>query len=318
MALHALEAIDDALTATLRYRPQGLREWVWVGIVATAVASPGIGLSVGSNPDIPEESSDQLNELLAVATGEAAIAAVAALAAVWALFVIAGAFLEFPFIRWLRDGEAAIAEETRQRWRQALGLAVFRLVLQAVPVATIGWLVVSAVGDGAQPIAYVLAVSDYWLWLLATGTLVGVVGALTTAFVVPTMALSDRGVLGAWRRFWPTLTGSLTEFLAYAVAATVFAYIGGLMVVVAAIVTFVVVAIPGLLLAMVAPMLSVTVLAVGGGALMTVAVIAVYAIVQMYLRYYALFVLGYVDGDLDYAAERRQAVRNGESSADEA
>jgi len=42
-----------------------------------------------------------------------------------------------------------------------------------------------------------------------------IVDRFTTVFVAPTMLERDLGVLAAWKRFWPTLTGNWKEYVVY-------------------------------------------------------------------------------------------------------
>lgn len=309
MSLHALDAIDDALTATASYRPRGLRAWLWAGVVATAVASPGIGVPTGGGGELTAEDRAVLEEPLAAVSDFLLLVGVAAVA-LWALFVLAGALLEFPFLRWLRDGEFALRAEVRRHWRQGLQLAAFRFGLQGVSLAILVAVAAAVVGtDPTLPeVVFALSERQFVLGLLGLG--VGVVGAFTTAFVVPAMVLRDRGVLGGWRRVWPVLAGAPKQVLAYAVGVAVLGTAGGLLVGLAAVAVFIPVLLVAVLVGVaVSGTAGVAVGAVLGGTAMTVAVVGTYTVVQIYLRYYALFVLGDLDGDLDYLPERRREVR---------
>ena len=312
MALYALDAIDDALTATGRYRPTGPLEWVWVVLVAGTVASPGFGLPTGgtSSGEMPADSRAALGAALPNSLPDLFVVAVTALAALWLVFVVTGSFLEFPFLRWLQDGDLAIREEVRANWRRALGLAVFRVLLQLVTLIVLVWTTVSVAGRGPDPWTYLDVFVEYWVLFGALGLLTGVVSAFTTAFVVPAMWLDERDIVDGWRRIWPTLADAPKQFLAYAVGAGVLTTVGGLLVVAAAGVALVPALIAALPVAATAGgSAGVAVGAVIGGVLMTVAVGMVHAFVQVFLRYYALFVLGDVDPELDVIPERRRAVR---------
>lgn len=312
MSLYALDAIDDALTATGRYRPTGPLEWVWVVVVAGTVASPGFGLPTGgnSNGEMPADSRAALGEALPNSLPDLFLVAVAALAVIWVGFVVTGAFLEFPFLRWLRDGDLALREEVRANWRRALGLAVFRVLLQLVTLVPLVWTTVALAGRGPDLWTYLDVFVEYWVLFAVLGLLTGVVLAFTTAFVVPAMWLEERGVGGGWRRVWSTLADAPKQFLAYTVGAGVLTTVGGLLVVGAAGVALVPALVAALSVAATAgASAGVAVGAVVGGVLMTVAVGMVYAFVQVFLRYYALFVLGDVDPGLDVIPERRRAVR---------
>lgn len=315
MPLHALDAIDDALTATRRFRPRGVLEWVWVTIVAALVSSPGIGIPTGgsSGGEIPPEQRAAIEEVIPTTVPEWVAMAVAALIAVWLFFVLLGALLEFPFLRWLRDGEAAALQEMKVHWTQAVGLAVFRAVLSALGLAVLGALVVSATGPSPSPTEYLFVLPEYGIILSLVGIPTGLIAAFTTAFVVPTMMLENCGVLSGWRRVWSTLTDAPKQFLAYAVGAAILATIGGILVSIASVFGFLIGGILGGILGVGISAASAGVsgflvaIAVGiVGAIIVGAL--VYAVVQLFLRYYALFVLGAIDSDLEFLPERRAAI----------
>jgi len=318
MSLHALDALDDALTATRRYRPRGLLEWVWLALVAGAAASPGIGLptgggggGTGGGGGMGPQERAALQEALPASAPDLLLYAVAAVVVLWLLFVVVGSLLEFPFLRWLRDGDRAVRAEVGRHWRRALGLAAFRVVLSLASLAAFAGLVVGLVGPGADPVEYFVALGERWALVALAGLLLGVVGAFTTAFVVPAMWLHGHGVVGGWRRVWPTLTGAPKQFLAYAVGVAVLAAVGGILVTLAAVLAL----IPALVLALVAAAVAggpagIATGALLGGVLATVAVAAVYALLQTFLRFYALLVLGAVDPELDAMPERRRELRD--------
>lgn len=310
MALHALGALDDAIAATRRYRPRGLLEWIWVGLVATAVGSPGIGIPTGSSGGVSGDERAAFEAGMPAALPDIWLYLGAAALLLWVIFVITGAFLEFPFLRWLRDGDLALRAEVKRHWQKALGLAAFRLALGALSFGIIVAVVFAAAGPDASLVDYLFVVQSSWLLVSLSSVLLGVVGAFTTAFVVPTMLCSDRGVIGGWRRFWPTLAGAKKQFLVYAVAVVVLGTAGGLLVGLAALLAFVPTLVLGVVIAvLLSPMAFVVFLAGVGGAAMTVAVVATLAIVQVFLRYYALFVLGDIDESLDWIPERRETLR---------
>lgn len=139
-------------------------------------------------------------------------------------------------------------------------------------------------------------------------------------------ALEDRGVIGGWRRLWPTIVAEPWQYLAYAVAGFVLAIAGGIVVVIAVGVAALGLLIPfgilggiGFFLLTAAPPFGIGVLAVVG-LLFDLSVLAVTALAQApvvaYLRYYALLVLGDVDDELDLIPERRAAVRADEEKGE--
>ena len=312
VSLHALDAIDDALTATGRYRPRDPLEWVWVVLVAGTVASPGFGVPTGgtSSGEMPAESRAVIEQFLPDALPDLLLLAGIAATLLWLCFVVVGAFLEFPFLRWLNNGELSLRAEIRDNWRRALGLAAFRLLIQLVTLVVLVWTTVGLVGANPDPVTYLFVLVEYWALFALLGLVTGLVSAFTTAFVVPAMWIQDLGVVAGWRRIWPTLTDAPKEFLVYAVGVAVLGTLGGMLVGLAALVALVPVVVVALGIAAAAGgTAGVVVAAVLGGISMTVAAGLVYAFVQVFLRFYGLFLLGDVDPALDAIPERRRAVR---------
>lgn len=243
---------------------------------------------------------------------------VAGLLVGWLCFVAVGAFLEFPFLRWLRHGDLALREEVRAHWRRALGLAVFRVLLQLVTLVVLVWVTVAVAGRGPDPWAYLVVLVEYWVLFALLGLVTGVVSSFTTAFVVPTMWLEDRGVVGGWGRVWPVIRDAPKQFLAFGVAVGVLTTLGGILVAVAALVALVPAMAAALGLAATAGGLAgVVVGAVLGGVLGAVLVGLVYAFLQVFLRFYALFVLGDVDPFLDAIPERRWEIPSDDRDGDD-
>ncbi len=338
MALHAIDALGDAITATREYRPTKATEWLWLALVALLVGGVGISLpsggpggagnlddagdpgTTGGFPNDAGPGGPGPSDLDPGFLAEALVAVVAVVVVLWLLIAVLGAALEFPFLAWLRDGEVDTAAAVRAHLGQALGLAAFRVVVGLAGFAVTAGLVVSAVGTDGRPLEYAAAAGRFTPVLAVVGLVTGVVTAFTTAFVVPTMALADVGVLGGWRRFWATLSGAPKQFLAYAVVVAVAAYVGGILVVLLALLAL----LPGLLVGGLLGVVAAAAAGSGAGivvgaaaaAILAVVVgLAAYALLQVFLRYYALFVLGRVDEDLDFAGRRRRAVEGGDGPA---
>ena len=320
MSLSALDAIDDALTATGRYRPQGLREWVWTVLVAGTVASPGFGVPTGGNSsgEMPADSRAAIEEFLPAALPDVLLLAGVAAVALWLLLVAVGSFLEFPFLRWLNSGQRSLRAEIRANRNRALGLAGFRLLLNLLSLSVLVGATVSLAGPEAGPLTYLIVLGEYWVLFALLGLATGLVSAFTTAFVVPAMWIRDLGVVAGWRRVWPTLTDAPKEFLVYAVAVAIFGTVGGMLVGLAALVGLAPALAVGLAVAAVAGgTAGIAAGAVLGGVGMTVAAGLVYAFVQVFLRFYGLFILGDVDPALDAIPERRRAVRSTSDDGDD-
>jgi hypothetical protein len=324
MALHPVDVISDAVTATRRYRPRGAFEWLWVIFVTVFAGSPMLGLPTsgqgsGGTQQLSPEARAQLQETLPAGIAEILLALAIAFATLWVLVLVLGAVLEFPFLRWLKTGETAIRDEVRAHWKQALGLAAFRLVIGSLSFLLLGGLVVSQAGTDGSVFDYLMALND-------TAVIVGLVGfptslvlAFTTGFVVPTMLLEDSGVIGGWRRFWRTLVGAPKQFAAYTIAALVIGTVGGVLVFLAALLVALPALVVGGLLALVVSLVlsstaAVAVVAAIGGVATTAALLAALATFQVFARFYALLVLGAVDDDLDFIPGRRRDLRDGEDT----
>ncbi|MFC7029136.1 hypothetical protein ACFQH8_20210 [Halomicroarcula sp. GCM10025710] len=334
MPLHALENLDDALDATRAFLwPFNRSTWVKLAVVVFFVGGPGANLNLfqynvpadqgptsGGFPTPPDIGASVLLVIAAVV----AVALVVGL-----LFLLVGSIMEFILVESLRHETVAIRRYWGERWRQGARLFGFRAVVAllvfgsiAVLAALVLFPVLVQTGPGTRgglsiigfllllPVVFVLAL------------VVGVVNGFTTVFVVPVMIRLDCGVLGGWRRLWPTVTANPWEYLAYAVAGFVLNIIGGILVAIVVGVGVLVLLIPfGILGAVGFFVLSVS-QSFGIGILLVVGLLfglstlAVAALVQVpvvtYLRYYALLVLGDIDDDLDLIPERRAAIREGD------
>ncbi|PSQ36687.1 hypothetical protein BRD11_01035 [Halobacteriales archaeon SW_12_69_24] len=335
MTLHALDVLSASFRATWEYRPRGRGQWLWVTAVALFVGGTGIGIPTGGNTGGTggELTPEQRQDLAGGVPGETAAIItilVAVLFVLWLLVVVLGSLLEFPFLVWLRDGEVDTWSEVRAHLGQGLSLAAFRVLIRALGLALAAGVLVAIVGTDGAPLDYVIAAGNLAILFGLIGFPVGVVMAFTTAFVVPTMMVEDAGVVGGWRRFWLPLADAPKQFVVYAVAVAVLAAVGGILVVLSALVA----SIPGLLVggifgvvaaAAVSPLAGIVVAAAVAALVFTAVALAGYALLKIFLRYYGLFVLARVDVDLDYLPERRRAVgaggpdsEAGESRTDEA
>ena len=334
MPLYALEDLDDALDATRSFLwPVDRSRWIKLALVVFFVGGPGANLNAfqynvpadprptpGGVPTLPDIGPD-------VWLVVGAIAVLAFL--VGLLFLLVGSIMEFVLVESLRREAVAVRQYWGRRWRQGVRLFGFRLVVgllvfgSAAVVAALFLLPVFVeVGPGTGAPPGGLSVLGALLLLpvvFVLALVVGLVYGFTTVFVVPIMVLDDCGVLDGWRRLWPTITANPWQYLAYAVGGFVLTILGGVLAAVVVGVAALVLLIPfgvlgaiGFLLLMAVQPLGLGVLAVVA-LLFVLSILAVAALVQVpvvtYLRYYALFVLGDVDADLDLVPERRAAVR---------
>lgn len=331
MVLHALEDVEPAFAATRSLlTPIEIDQWLKLAFVAFFIGGPagnilstpvnGGGGSVNApfGPAVPALAGD-----FPVGPG-LAVAVIAVFAIVGLLFVLIGSVMEFVFVESIRTERIRIREIWRDRWRQGLRLFAFRLGLGLLFAAIFGGLaafILSPIvrGPTGTGLSIVLVVL-----LVPLGLVVGLAGALvnsfTTLFVVPIMLLTDSGVLSAWRPLWASIRANPWQYAA--VALVVF-----ILYIAAGIVVGLVIAVPAFLL-----LLPVAPIAVAGfaliqgipvlGILLVVAAAIVYgggllalaAVIQVpvigFIRYYAMFVLGDIDPELDAIPEIRASIRD--------
>ena len=332
MTLYAVDAIDDAVDATRSLLwPFDVGRWLRLMLVVFFVggaggsapsqfggsASTGTGSQPGSVPQLPAPETVLSGgaELLVIGAILAAVAAVV----LGLLFV--GSVMEFVFVESLRREAVSIRRYWRDRWRAGARLFGFRLVLGVVTLTLAGAVLAPALlpllsGDASVAVGLLLLAVPV---LVGLAVVSGLVGGLTTNFVVPVMLVDERSLLSAWRRFWPVLTGQWKQYAAYVALAFVIRIATGVASAVAVVFGMLVAAIPfgitgiiGVALLSVATPVGATLIAVSV-LLFVLAVVAVALFVsvpvQTYLRYYALFVLGDSDAEFDLIAERRRAIR---------
>ncbi|MFC7156135.1 hypothetical protein ACFQPA_11830 [Halomarina halobia] len=335
MTLYALDDLDDALDATRSFLlPFDARRWLKLALVVFFVGGLGANVPAGGNVNVGDASSIDVGALPALPADVVtlAVALAAAVLVVALLFALVGSAMEFVLLEALRSDEVAVRRDGRRHLGKALGLFGFRLLLALVGLALAAlalapvWLALTG-GGAFDPRALVAGLALLLPVAAFVGVVLGVVNGFTTVFVVPIMLLEDRGVLAAWRRFWPTLVGAWRQYVVYAVAAFVLNVVGatavGIVAGLGALVLFVPFGILGWTLfggALAAGTLSTAGWVALAALLVAFALVAaaVFAVVQVpvqtYLRYYALFVLGDTDAELDLIPDRRKTVRSGEDA----
>jgi len=343
MALAALEAVTDAIEATTDFlRPVDAGRWLRLAVVVFFVAGGG-GLSLpfnagtsatgggppggqpGAGPGTGPVSNVDLPALADVLVLVAAV--VAALVGLGLVVWAVGSVMEFVFVEALRSETVRIRRPFRRYLGAGLRLFGFRLGVSLLSLAALG-----AVGAavafgvvGGSPLSWsaaqAFAFAAVMLPVLAVVVFVnGLVLGFTTVFVVPVMLVEDRGVLSAWRRFWPTLRGNLDEYAVYAVLGFLLSLGVGLATgtivgigAVAVLIPFAIVG--GIVFVATGGALTTPVLAVLGvlalcylAAVLTLAALVAVPF-QTFLRYYALLVLGGTNESLDPIPEVRARIR---------
>ena len=176
--------------------------------------APGGNVTAGAPPtgEVPPPS-----ELLEMAGAELGL-----LVAIGLLFVgivlllgLLTETLRFVFYDDLQTDTVRLIEPAKRRFGQALRLYAFKLGLGLLTVGPLAGLVVFfAVAD--IPVG-LLVFAAAGLLIIGVMLLSTIVSRITNEFVVPTMVVTDSGVLDGWRRFWPVFRGQLSQFGVYLV-----------------------------------------------------------------------------------------------------
>lgn len=323
MALHAVENVEEAFGVTREFlTPVSVRRWLKLALVVFFVGS-GVSFPTAQfNTSTPpgDGSTGDLPFTLPVDVVPLVVAVVAVGLLLGGLFALIGAILEFVLIESLRTGEVSLRRYWRQRWRQGLRLFGFRIAI-GVPmiVLFVGWLALLVVPTftGRDPTVSATAFLVGIPVVFLIGVLYALVSGLTTVFVVPLMIQADSGVLAAWRRLWGSIKTAWKQYLAYVVIAFLLTAAAGIIASIVVGIVAVVLLIPILIIAAVAHVtvsLSSTVgviVVVALAVLFGLAMLVVGTLAQVpvvtYLRYYALLVLGDVEGSFDVLSDRQSS-----------
>lgn len=333
--MHAVDDLSDALETTRRFlTPVRVGLWLRLAVVVVFVSSLGLGLgpsvfgsdfavlleeptpAVEQPPELedepPLEEELPLEELLVAAVVLGAIALI-----LWLCYALVAGIMEFVFIESLRSTEVHVRRSFLENLGRGARLFLFRLglllvatVLGAIPVALV------AFGEGTitdLSAGWLAAYSLYGFGLYLTYS---VLRRFTDEFVAPIMLLEERGVLGAWRRFWGTLTANPAEYVVYLVlfwilliAVTITAWLIVGMGLFALVVTFgLVIALLVVVLGSIGGLLALPVVLVGF-AVGLLFMALVWMPITTYFQYYALLILGDTNAELDLIADQRAAVR---------
>lgn len=319
--MHATEDVVDAYEATRAFLlPFDARHWLRVAFVTFFLGG------LGANASMPSLSTGGGGEELS--TGPlpegfllVVVALAALVAAVTLAFMVVRGVMDLVLLESLREEAVELRRFWGRRWRQGLALFAFRvgaslggLLVVALPVGII-YLGAEAGGSALLALGVLLLVPV----VLVVPAAVALLNGFTTAFVAPVMLLEDVGVLAGWRRFWPTLTEEWREFAGYAavnflllVGVGTVLSLGATLGALALAVPFTPVALVGFLVGEAAPVVGTGVVAATGVAY-GLAVVVVAALVKaplvVFVRYYALFVLGDVEAAFDLVPLTREAVR---------
>lgn len=317
MTWHAVDAVDDAVSATRRFLfPFAVVRWTKLALLVLLMGG-GVGTNL-SVPQLPDAEFYALPDaaphmVASVDTGLLVAIGVAGLV-VAVLMSVVSLSLRLVFYDALRTNEVRLWTPFKRRLRQAAGLFAFSVL---VGVVIGGPFAVTAVAsertafsvDALSTAALVVGLLGGVL-LVAVGVLVL---RLTYEFVVPVMVLRDASVVAAWKRFWTTLRASWTQFAVYVVVhfflalgvsiaeGVVFLLVGGTVVVLAGVALLVAAGVLGGLPALVGTTTGLVALGVVAAvALVTlfVVLLPVRVLTRTYLVSYEVATLGGVDADL--------------------
>jgi hypothetical protein len=323
MVLYAIERLDDAVQTTRAFLfPVGRGRWLRLAVITLfaaggtggALGSAGGQTGAGAGAGVGPGPTGSVPGWV-VAAAAAFVVLVVALAVVLG---IVSATMEFALVESLRSERVAVREYVGRFWRRGARLFGFQVgvaLLGAAVVLALVALTVAPALVGVGLVSALVALLTIPLVVFVAVTL-AVVEGFTVAFVVPVSLAEDCGVVEGWRRFWPTLRSQPAQFGTFAVLGVVVLFALSILVSIAVAVPVVLLAIPfalvvglGVFVGQLVFPLGVAIALLGGlaflvGALAIVAVVQVP--VQVFLRFYALYVLGDADADFDLLADRRE------------
>ena len=256
MSWHAIDSVDEAIEETRSFLfPFSLGRWLKLALISIFIGTGGSGLGLLNIPSsVPSDdpggnvtpgdapappgnitSGGDLpagnvttgapptgevpppGELFEMAGAELGIIVAIALILLGIGLVIGliTETLRFVFYDSLQTDTVQLIEPAKRRFGQALRLLGFKIGLQLLTIAPIAGLVAAFLLVDI-PIGPLVGVA-FGLFVLAVILVSTIVSRITGEFVVPTMVVTDSGVLDGWRRFWPVFRGQLSQFGVYLV-----------------------------------------------------------------------------------------------------
>lgn len=324
--VYALDEIGNAFETTKDFLlPFGLYRWLKLTIIAFFVGSAGFQMnyfpfnSFGGG-DTPTTGFDPsqigIPELTII------LLIIGVIIFIGLIFLVLGSIFEFILIESLRSEQVRIRNYWSKYWKKGLRLSIFRFFIGFLPaiIGVLGVLfLIFTFFIAASPIISVGLLFVLIPIFIAIAIIFGIIDGFTTNFVVPTMILEDCGVLAGWRRFWTTLKTEWKEYLVYLILSWVLGLVGGLLTGIVFMITLIILLIPFGILGVIGFALMSTIEILGIALLAIVvlffiiSVFVVSAFVQVpvlvYLRYYALLVLGDTDKQLDIIPDQRNKIK---------
>ncbi|WP_254862368.1 DUF7544 domain-containing protein [Halovivax gelatinilyticus] len=325
--MYAVDNLSDAIDVTRDFLTP-VRKGTWLRLAVIVFFVSGIGLGM---PFVPtgdevafEDETEGFEEFEAEFGVEVTMDDLYALAiaigvivfALWLVFTFVRAILEFVLVESLRSGDVRVRRWGKRHFSQALSLFGFILALSIIVGAAIaapGYFAVS----GADSLDDVSVSTMAALGLLAFGgwLFYAVVLRLTTEFVVPIMIEDAVGIRAGWKRFLSSLRSHPGEYAVYVVLATIISVIASIAIGILWVLSMIVLAIPFFLLVVLAFLLGpfaipLAVLLVLLFVVSIFLLLALYEVpVIVYVRYYALLLLGDLEESVDLIPDQRAAVR---------
>lgn len=328
--MYAVDNLGDAIDVTREFLTP-IRKWMWLKLALvvffvssfSSAPTPTTDVSWMGEPQTEEVPAEELPtlepELIPVLVGLAIV-----LAAIGLFFAAIAAIMEFVLVGSLRAGEVHVRRYGKRHLGRALRLFGFRIGLGLLVLALIGGplALVEFAGPGLTALG-LAPIALLGVYAVVVGLVYLVVDKFTTEFVVPVMLLEERGVLSAWRRFWPALATNKLEYLVYAIVSVVVAIVLGIAITIVWGLAILVLLIPAVIVGVGLFFLGPIGLVIGIplAIAFVIVVFLLYFLLEVpvisYLRYYALLVLGDTDPELDLIPEQRGAVRDGDDWDDE-
>lgn len=319
--MHAVDDLGDAIDVTRSFlTPFRLGLWLKLAIIVLFVSSMGLGtptvptgeFQMGEDIDVVEEEFDISTEEILLGLILLGIIAVT----FWLVLGFIGAILEFVFINSLVTGSVHVRRYARGNLGRGIHLFLFRvaisvvsMVLVAVPLVYLLWGGIDL--DGTT----IAALAAIGLFAIVVFLLVAIIRRFTSEFVAPVMLLEERGLVSAWKRFWPVLRSNPGEYVVYLVLIWIIQFAAGIAAWFVWGIGLLVLAIPFVILFLLLVLLGPIGIAIGimlAFLLMVVAVLwlgVIWTPIESYFKYYALLILGDTEPELDLIPEQRAAAR---------
>ncbi|ELY60127.1 hypothetical protein C491_02465 [Natronococcus amylolyticus DSM 10524] len=317
--MDAVDDLGDAIAATRNFlTPVRAGLWLRLAILALFVGGLGTGFPSAPTGDVgpaAEQAPGPGAEAIPEEAILAAVVAVGFLLLLWLGYALVAAVMEFVLIESLRSETVRVRRYSNANVGRGIRLFGFRVALIAI-AALVGAtpVVASILGlggiDGTTGVVGLAA-----LFAVAVYLAYAVINRFTSEFVAPIMLLEERGVLSAWRRFWPTVRANWLEYVVYLVLVWIIQAAVGIAVSILMLIAGIIVAIPFIVIAVllfalgdVGAILAAVVVLTGILAFVLAALLIQVPVVS-YFKYYALLLLGDTNADLDLIPDQRAAIR---------